>query len=100
MFGLRFLSMRNRRSIPLRLALVLVVAGILLGMVVPRLFASEASSEPQKFHVVRGGENLWGLASRFAPDEDPRRYVYDVVQVNGLESVDVTPGQKLILPSD
>lgn len=83
-----------------RTALVLVAVGILLAMLVPRLVAAQGSGPPPKTYVVKAGDTLWGLASRFAPEEDPRRFVHETLQLNGLSSAGVLPGQSLILPSD
>lgn len=91
---------RTRRSVA-RLAVVMLVAGILLGALVPRLFASAGPgprSQPH-VHVVATGETIWGLAERFAPGQDARRFVYEVLELNDLRRPVLFPGQRLLLPA-
>lgn len=91
----------NRTVRPaLRLAAITFVAGVLLGLLVPRLLASEKAASPRahEVHVVSGGETLWGVAQRFASGEDPRPYIDEIQRLNGLEEAVIFPGQTLILP--
>lgn len=48
--------------------------------------------------IVQPGDTLWTLASRFAPDEDPRAWIADVRRENRLSTVVIKPGQRLRLP--
>jgi nucleoid-associated protein YgaU len=48
--------------------------------------------------VVRQGDTLWSLAQELAPEEDPRAVVDAIVDLNGLDSVDLLPGAVLQLP--
>jgi LysM repeat protein len=83
------------------------VAGMLIGIVVPRLFASDSSTPPvppvpvipARIHQVAAGETVWGLAQRYAPDEDARRFVYEVLRLNDLRQPVLFPGQRLFLPA-
>src|SRR2546423_1155306 len=95
------------RHSAVRLAVVMFVAGTLLGLVVPRLFASDSSDSrippipvvlPQ-VHQVAAGETIWGLAQRYAPNEDSRQFVYEVLQLNDLRQPVLFPGQRLLLPA-
>ncbi|GAA2583698.1 LysM peptidoglycan-binding domain-containing protein [Actinomadura fulvescens] len=49
--------------------------------------------------VVEPGETLWDIASRHNPESDPRRTVDRIIDLNGLSSPVVQPGQQLRLPS-
>jgi LysM repeat protein len=49
--------------------------------------------------VVQPGDTLWGIASRVAPNADPRATVQRLVDLNALPSVDLRAGQVLALPS-
>lgn len=86
----------NVRS-TLRLTLVVLLAGILLGLLAPTLFAS-SDAAPALTYEVKAGDTLWRLASTYAPDEDPRRFVFEVQELNGLDGGPLLPGQKLIVP--
>uniref|UniRef100_UPI001C20F448 LysM peptidoglycan-binding domain-containing protein n=1 Tax=Modestobacter excelsi TaxID=2213161 RepID=UPI001C20F448 len=48
--------------------------------------------------VVQPGDTLWSLAQEVAPGEDPRAVVDAIVDLNGLEDVDLLPGAVLQLP--
>jgi len=86
----------NVRS-TLRLTVVVLLAGILLGLLAPTLFAS-GEAAPALTHEVKAGDTLWQLAATYAPDEDPRRFVFEVQELNGLDGGPLLPGQKLIVP--
>ena len=48
--------------------------------------------------VVRSGDTLWSIARDVAPEEDPRAVIDAIVELNGLDSVDLLPGAELRLP--
>jgi nucleoid-associated protein YgaU len=48
--------------------------------------------------VVRSGDTLWSIARDVAPEEDPRGVVDAIVELNGLQDVDLLPGARLQLP--
>lgn len=48
--------------------------------------------------TVQPGESLWSVASRIAPDNDPREVVAQIRRLNGLTSSQLQPGQQLLLP--
>lgn len=51
-----------------------------------------------EYVTVQGGDSLWSLADVYAPNSDPRDWIAEVVLLNGLTSVDLTPGQQIALP--
>ena len=53
-----------------------------------------------KYVTVQAGQTLWSLADELAPNSDPRDWIADVVNLNGLSSVDVQPGLRLALPAN
>ena len=48
--------------------------------------------------TVRPGETLWAIATRTAPEVDPRQTVAVLMDLNGLETSTVQAGQVLRLP--
>jgi LysM repeat protein len=60
----------------------------------PQTAAGPAASVPATV-TVRAGDTLWALASRVAPDRDPRAEVADLRRLNHLTDSAVTPGQSL-----
>jgi nucleoid-associated protein YgaU len=60
--------------------------------------SSVVSRAHRRVHVVRPGDTLWDLASRFGRSRDPRRYVFELQKLNGLKTSSIMPGQELVLP--
>lgn len=50
--------------------------------------------------TVHAGDSLWSIAREVAPSADPRDVVDAIVQLNALEGVTVTPGERLSIPSE
>ena len=90
------LTRRGRLVVVLTL-LVVLVAGFSLGM------AGQAAA-PSKPHVaptvtVQPGESLWQVATRVAPDADPRLVVDQLIRLNHLSGAGVAAGQQLVIPA-
>lgn len=58
-------------------------------------FGAKANFE---YITVSAGETLWSMADRLAPNDDPRDWIQEVVNLNGLTSADLTPGQRIAIP--
>ena len=56
--------------------------------------AGPAASAPRAV-TVHAGDTLWLIASRVAPDRDPRAEIAELQKRNHLTSVELTPGQVL-----
>ncbi|PZS25285.1 MAG: hypothetical protein DLM58_22800 [Pseudonocardiales bacterium] len=90
---------------PLRLtrrgvvALVLAVAALAAALVLtawlsaPRASAGHAARSATV--VVHDGDTLWSIATRVAPDRDPRAEVATLQRLNHLSGADLTAGQVL-----
>ena len=78
----------------------LLAAGAALVAVVAlrAMTAIAATGGSPRRMTVRPGETLWQLSERFAPGEDPRRWIFDVEKMNGLAHAALYPGQVLRLP--
>lgn len=92
-------SRTGLRALVLGLLLVLLVGALLF------LFqgaAQSSSGQPQiTTVVVQPGDTLWEIADRFWPESvDLRTVVRELVDLNGLESKVLRPGQVLQVPSD
>jgi nucleoid-associated protein YgaU len=49
--------------------------------------------------VVQSGDTLWGIASTAsAPGEDVRETIARIMELNGLSSSTIRPGQRLVVP--
>lgn len=106
-------SSRSTRPAPVRLTrrgrLALVGFPIVLLVALVMILAASLTSQAkaavdapvptETVNVSLGqGETLWGLAGEFAPDRDPRDFVAEIVELNGLESSVVQAGQSLAVP--
>ena len=87
------------RALLLGLLLVCLVGALLL------LLGEEAESstgfQGNTAVVVEPGDTLWEIADRFWPESaDLRVVVRELVDLNGLQSKVLKPGQVLQVPSD
>jgi Tfp pilus assembly protein FimV len=48
--------------------------------------------------TVRPGESLWAVAEAADPDADTRVVVQEIIELNGLNGIVVTPGELLLVP--
>lgn len=88
----------TRRGVVVLTALVFALG---IGLIwLARLSAPQSAAAPPAPHVVTvaPGDTLWSIATRVAPDTDPRAEVAALQQRNGLTGVDLTPGQVLRVP--
>ena len=98
----QFRLSRRGRQIRTAVVLALLITG---GNAVAQFNSAQASGTSTitqvhfKYATVRSGESLWQLAERYAPNQDPRDFIADVVSLNQLKSSEVTPGQRIALPN-
>jgi hypothetical protein len=59
---------------------------------------SAANSADFEYITVESGQTLWDLAEQVAPRSNPQDWMQDVVNLNGLTSTDLQPGQRIALP--
>lgn len=96
------ITRRGRMVLALLVTVVtvtIVALSILTG--VPSALASGASAaKAVEFTtvVVVPGDSLWSIASRVAPEADPRDVIADMKRLNRLHSSDVLVGQELAIP--
>lgn len=94
------------QQLPVRLTrrgyavLGVLVAGLTAGLLWFAHASATAASPPDRGRVpavvtVRQGDTLWSIATRVAPQRDPRVVVDELEQRNGLSSAVVYPGQRL-----
>ena len=89
------LTRRGRIVIVLSTLAVLLVAGFTVG----RVSASSAAAGAPRTTVVQAGDTLWSIATKTAPDRDPRGVIAQIERLNHLGSVTLVPGTQLTLPS-
>jgi hypothetical protein len=96
------LTRRGRLVLGSVVSLPLIAAALWFGLdsgVVAAAQSSTQSSAGAFEHVtVKPGESLWQVAQTVAPHADPRDVVDALVDMNGLQTTVVTPGQTLVVP--
>jgi Tfp pilus assembly protein FimV len=81
--------------------LTLAVLALGIGLVwLAKASAPQAATPPAGPQVVtvQAGDTLWSIASRVAPQRDPRAEVAALQRRNHLAGVDLVPGQVLRVP--
>jgi hypothetical protein len=58
-----------------------------------------SSSTPLSTVIVQPGQTLWQLATKVAPQSDPRDVINDIMSVNRLATATIQPGEKLEIPA-
>jgi predicted Zn-dependent protease len=83
-----------------RSAVIVAIAATSVFGFVSTAAANNSSANPAKFEYVtiQAGQTLWDLAEQVAPNSNPQDWMQDVVNLNGLTSTDLKPGQRLALP--
>ena len=89
----------NPRNLIILLVILLLTAGAI------NIFAGTSPTEAagNKTYVpiiVHAGDNLWNIAAARVPDQDPRKVVQEIMEVNNLADVIIVPGQVLKVPTN
>lgn len=87
----------TRRGVVVLGLLVAVVGGVLVWLAAasaPSDAAGPSGAAPAVV-TVTSGDTLWSIASRVAPDTDPRAEVEHLRRLNHLDDVALVPGQQL-----
>lgn len=90
-----------RLTNPAKFVRALAVLAVAIGISLTSISGSMAGNQgPTEltYITVQQGDSLWELAALYAPQSDPRDWIAEVVILNALETVDLTPGQQIALP--
>ena len=85
-----------RRRVAVASAAVVLAAGLGLTVGSSPEPVSAAPGAPKAVRI-QPGDTIWGLASTYAPDADPRAFVDEVMRLNNLEGAPQV-GTKIRLP--
>lgn len=88
---------RGHQSLSLKLLFLLTVTAAVFLLYSTRV-AAQTPPPPPTFHHVVSGETLWGIASHLETGRDTRAVISEIRELNDLDSVDIRPGQVLLLP--
>jgi LysM repeat protein len=88
----------RRGAVVLGAAVAVLGAALVLLASLSAPSGATGSSAPRAIpaHVtVRAGDTLWSIATRLAPQRDPRAEVADLQRINSLRGGALVPGQVL-----
>jgi len=80
---------------------VLAASALTLMLIGPVSRAVAHRAQPtghRRVYVVRSGDTVWSIATRFAHGDDPRPVVDSIVGRNGIDAGMIFPGQPLVIP--
>jgi LysM repeat protein len=77
---------------------LLLLAAFSLGRTGAEGSTSAGAPAQVRTTTVAPGETLWGIASRIAPEQDPRPVVDQLRRLNDLPDGGLRAGQQLLLP--
>ena len=80
------------------LSLAIVVASVAGGKAGADTDAAPAAAHSFITVTVAPGDTVWSLANRVSEGRGVRSLVAAIIEVNGLDSVDVEAGQKIRIP--
>jgi hypothetical protein len=61
--------------------------------------SAQVATSNLQYVSVRSGDTLWSLAQAYAPNQDPRDWINQVVSINNLQSIDLVAGQRIAIPA-
>lgn len=60
---------------------------------------NEANQISYSTYTILSGDTLWDVSTRYKnPSDDTRDFIEKIVEANQLTSLNVIPGQKLLIP--
>ena len=102
----RVASPRSGVRLTRRGRVVVVLVAVIAAFAGFTMLSDPAVSTAEKHHstaeqiIVEPGQSLWDIATEIAPGEDPRDVIYEIVDMNGLESSgSIQAGMPLYIPS-
>jgi Tfp pilus assembly protein FimV len=88
---------RRRRLVVLFAAIGLV--GVLSGPVAHAVgVGGTPPASARRTYVVRSGDTLWSIATRFEPSTDPRVVIDAITSANSVDPGALVPGRQLSIP--
>lgn len=90
------------RDVVLAILIIVFLGAVWINL--PSNHVTEAVEEepyfpPNHIHQVLPGDTLWGIATTYYPDKDPREIVFEIRKLNDLkDSATIYPYQLLKLP--
>lgn len=86
-----------------RFALFIIIMLVLImgfmSFVIKPAYVSGSTEPVYETVMVRSGDTLWEIASRYVDDNtDIRMFIYDISKINELSGAELIPGQEILVP--
>lgn len=88
----------TRRGVAIVAAFTVALAVAVVALAARSAPSARASAPHPASVTVRAGDSLWTIATRVAPNRDPRAEIEALQRANHLDGVTVVPGQVLRVP--
>lgn len=77
---------------------VLILLGV-FALTQLSVFANREEEPDYISYIVQPNDSLWSIAEEFGGDEDIRKTVYEIEQLNGVDSDSLKVGIRLFIPN-
>lgn len=88
--------LKNRNRFVVFLAIIFTII-LFTGMIV-NAGASSRNEPTYPAITVRDGDTLWEIASTYANNDDIRKYIFEIKELNQMENDTIYKGQTILLP--
>ncbi|HEY4270147.1 MAG TPA: LysM peptidoglycan-binding domain-containing protein [Galbitalea sp.] len=92
------MTARGRAVLLVLVAIPVIAIALAFGLSAGGATAT-GSSSPLSTVTVQPGQTLWQVATKVAPQSDPRDVINDIMSVNRLTTATIQPGEKLEIPA-
>ncbi len=103
MFKRYYIKSKIRFTIFVTIMLLIIVMSISVIFNIGGVYAGGKGHESVAYYAitVESGDTLWSIAQRYSDSNktDIRRFIYEISNLNGLESSDISIGQQLLIPA-
>lgn len=77
--------------------LLIILAIYLFFMLITPAISGKTECET---YIVQPGDTLWEICEEKFPDEDPRKVIYEIKKINGMETSEIRAFQKIEIPEE
>lgn len=100
MFKRYYISSKIRFTIFVSIVLLIVFMSISAMFQIS--YASNKGNDVKSYYAitVESGDTLWSIASEYSDGKtDIRKLIYEITELNKLETAEIAIGQKLLIPA-
>ena len=97
----RYMFKKYYISSKLRFSLFVTIMVLIAIMSISAMFNTAYASGKGNYAItVESGDTLWTIATKYSGEStDIRKFIYEISDLNGLDTSDIFEGQKLLIPA-